>query len=40
MKEKKGIHMKILTTDEKSYTFEYSFVGDSNKQKGVVTKVN
>lgn len=40
MKEKKGIHMKILTTDEKSYTFEYSFVGDSNKQKGIVTKVN
>ncbi len=40
MKEKKAIHMKILTTDKKSYTFEYSFVGDSNKQKGVVTKVN
>ena len=38
MKEKKGIHMKILTTDEKSYTFEYSFVGESAKQKGVVTK--
>ena len=40
MKEKKAIHMKILTTNEKTYTFEYSFVGDSNKQKGIVTKVN
>ncbi len=40
MKEKKAIHMKILTTQKKSYTFEYSFVGDSNKQKGIVTKLN
>lgn len=40
MKEKKAIHMKILTTTEKSYTFEYSFVGESLKQKGIVTKVN
>ena len=38
MKEKKAIHMKILTTTEKNYTFEYSFVGESAKQKGVVTK--
>ncbi|MBA4154529.1 DNA topoisomerase IV [Flavobacterium sp.] len=40
MIEKKAIHMKILTTNKKTYTFEYSFVGDSNKQKGIVTKVN
>lgn len=40
MKEKKAIHMKILTTTEKSYTFEYSFVGESIKQKGIVTKIN
>lgn len=39
-KEKKAIHMKILTTKEKNYTFEYSFVGESTKQKGIVTKVN
>lgn len=39
-KEKKAIHMKILTTNEKNYTFEYSFVGESAKQKGIVTKVN
>lgn len=40
MKEKKAIHMKILTTTEQNYTFEYSFVGESLKQKGIVTKVN
>jgi len=40
MKEKKAIHMKILTTNEKTYTFEYSFVGETAKQKGIVTKVN
>jgi hypothetical protein len=40
MKEKKAIHMKILTTTEKNYTFEYSFVGETAKQKGIVTKIN
>lgn len=40
MQEKKAVHMKILTTKEDSYTFEYSFVGDSNKQKGTVTKID
>lgn len=40
MQEKKAVHMKILTTTENSYTFEYSFVGDTNKQKGTVTKTN
>jgi hypothetical protein len=38
--EKKPVQMKILTTSSKSYTFEYSFVGDSKKQRGTVTKVN
>jgi hypothetical protein len=38
--EKKPVQMKILTTNSKSYTFEYSFVGDSKKQRGTVTKVN
>lgn len=37
--EKKAIHMKILTTTENSYTFEFSIVGEATKQKGVVTKV-
>ena len=40
MQEKKAVHMKILTTKGDSYTFEYSFVGDSNKQKGTVTKID
>ena len=37
--EKKPVQMKILTTDANSYTFEYSFVGDSKKQRGTVTKL-
>ncbi len=37
--ERKAIHMKILTTTENSYTFEYSFVGETQKQKGTVTKI-
>ena len=40
MQEKKAVHMKILTTNENSYTFEFSIVGSSNKQKGTVTKIN
>ncbi|OIQ15371.1 MAG: DNA topoisomerase IV [Flavobacterium sp. MedPE-SWcel] len=40
MQEKKAVHMKILTTKKDSYTFEFSIVGDSNKQKGIVTKIN
>lgn len=39
MVERKAIHMKILTTSTDSYTFEYSYVGDLNKQKGIVTKI-
>jgi hypothetical protein len=38
--EKKAVHMKILTTKGKSYTFEFSLVGDTQKQKGTVTKIN
>lgn len=38
--EKKPVQMKILTTNSKSYTFEYSFVGDSKKQRGTATKLN
>lgn len=38
--EKKPVQMKILTTNSNSYTFEYSFVGDSKKQRGTVTKLN
>lgn len=38
--EKKPVQMKILTTSSDSYSFEYSFVGDSKKQHGTVTKLD
>ena len=38
--EKKAVQMKILTTKDNTYTFEYSFVGDSKKQRGTVTRTN
>ena len=40
MQEKKAITMKILYTKDNSYTFEYSFVGDAKKQRGIVTKLD
>lgn len=40
MADKKAVHMKILTTTSDSYTFEYSYVGDSNKMKGIVKKIH
>ena len=40
MQERKAVHMKILSTTENSYTFEFSIVGDTNKQIGTVTKLN
>jgi hypothetical protein len=38
--EKKDIHLKILTTTDSSYTYEYSYVGDKLKQKGVAKKLD
>jgi hypothetical protein len=38
--EKKDIHLKILSTTDSSYTFEYSYVGDKLKQKGVAKKLD
>lgn len=38
--EKKAISMKIISTKNKTYIFEYSFVGDNNKQRGTVTKLD
>ena len=40
MLEEKAIQMKILSTRQNAYTFEFSIVGDNNKQKGTVTKIN
>ena len=39
MAQKKDVHLKILTTTDSSYTFEYSYVGKTNKQKGVAVKI-
>ena len=37
--EEKSIHMKILSTTDNSYTFEYNLIGDSRKSKGTATKI-
>ncbi|PWK19823.1 DNA topoisomerase IV [Xanthomarina spongicola] len=39
MAEQKDIHLKILTTTDSTYTFEYSYVGETTKQKGIATKI-
>lgn len=36
--ERKDVHLKFLTTTDSSYTFEYSYVGEVNKQKGIAYK--
>jgi len=36
--EKKDIHLKILSTTDSSYTYEYSYVGETKKQKGIAIK--
>ena len=38
--EEKSVHMKILSTTDNSYTFEYNIVGDSNKSRGIAIKTN
>lgn len=40
MADQKDIHLKILTTTDSSYTFEYSYVGETKKQKGIAYKMN
>lgn len=40
MAERKPLHIKILTTEKDSYTFEYGLVGDPKKKKGTVTKIS
>jgi len=39
MAQRKDVHLKILITTDSSYTFEYSYVGKSNKQKGIAIKI-
>lgn len=37
--EEKAIHMKIISTTDSSYVFEYGLVGSANKSKGTAIKV-
>lgn len=39
MAERKEVHLKILTTTDSTYTFEYSYVGEKLKQKGTAIKI-
>lgn len=38
--EKQPLHIKILTTENNTYTFEYGLVGETEKQRGKVKKVD
>lgn len=38
--EKKPIHIKILTTDKNSYTFEFSEVGSAKKFTGSASRIS
>lgn len=38
MQEQKAIAMKIIATKDNTYTFEYNFIGDTNKKTGNVVK--
>lgn len=38
--EEKSIHIKILTTTDSSYTFEYNAIGDTRKFKGTAHKTH
>ena len=38
--ELKSIHIKILTTTDSSYTYEYSFVGEKRKEMGLALKIS
>lgn len=38
--EEKSVHMKILSTTDSSYTFEYNIVGQSQKSRGTAIKTN
>lgn len=38
--EKRPVHIKILTTTDSSYTFEFNIVGESKKLRGTAIKTN
>jgi hypothetical protein len=37
--EEKSVHMKILSTTDSTYTFEYGFVGSAQKSRGTAIKI-
>lgn len=40
LSDQKAVHIKILSTTENSYNFEYNIVGDQkNKQRGTALKI-
>ncbi len=39
MAEQKAISIKILTTNQNSYTFEFGLVGDDARQKGTARRI-
>lgn len=39
MAQRKDVHLKILSTTDSSYTFEYSYVGKTNKHRGIAIKI-
>lgn len=39
MIDKKDIHLKILSTTDSTYIFEYSYVGEPIKQKGMAKRI-
>ena len=40
LSDKKNILIKILTTTDTSYSYEYSFIGENKKLKAVAIKIN
>jgi len=38
--QKKNIHIKILSTTDSTYRYEYSFVGENRKETGLATKIS
>lgn len=38
--EEQSVHMKIMSTTDNSYTFEYNLVGNSKKSRGTAIKTN
>ena len=38
--ERQALHIKIINSDKNTYTFEYGLVGETEKQKGTVKKID